>query len=74
MDADESLRLARSAKRIVATKGLGTVRLEVSKSSEAQLLSAILGPTGRLRAPTIRVGGVLLIGFREELYREVLGA
>ncbi len=37
------------------------------------LLATLLGPTGNLRAPTARVGQTLLVGFSEEMYREVLG-
>ena len=32
----------------------------------------MLGPTGNLRAPTLRVGRTLLVGFDEETYRKVL--
>ena len=37
------------------------------------LAAHVLGPTGNLRAPTLRRGKTLLIGFSEEAYREVLG-
>jgi hypothetical protein len=33
----------------------------------------MLGPTGNLRAPTLRVGRTLLVGFDEDTYRKVLG-
>jgi hypothetical protein len=32
----------------------------------------MLGPTGNLRAPTLRVGRTLVVGFDEETYRKVL--
>lgn len=35
------------------------------------LLSHILGPTGNLRAPTIRRGKTLLVGFDDSAYRQV---
>lgn len=31
----------------------------------------MLGPTGNLRAPTIRTGATVLVGFNEEAYRTV---
>jgi hypothetical protein len=37
------------------------------------LAAAILGPTGNLKAPTLRIGKTLLVGFNEEAYRQVLG-
>jgi hypothetical protein len=32
----------------------------------------MLGPTGNLRAPTARVGKVVLVGFNEDAYTDVL--
>ena len=31
----------------------------------------MLGPTGNLRAPTIRTGATVLVGFNEEAYQKV---
>ena len=36
-------------------------------------LAAMLGPTGNLRAPTLKVGKTLLVGFNEEAYGGVFG-
>lgn len=36
------------------------------------LLDAMLGPTGNLRAPALRVGGTVLVGFAETAYRDAL--
>ena len=33
----------------------------------------MLGPTGNLRAPCLRVGKTVLVGFDEETYTRVLG-
>ncbi len=41
--------------------------------TDALLLKAMLGPTGNMRAPAIRRGKTLLIGFNEELYETTLG-
>ena len=38
------------------------------------LLAHLLGPTGNLRAPTLRRGKTLLVGFNDEAYRQVLGS
>jgi hypothetical protein len=35
-------------------------------------LALLLGPTGNLRAPAIRAGRVLLVGFDEPTYRRIL--
>jgi hypothetical protein len=38
------------------------------------LLACMLGPTGNLKAPTLRKGKTLLVGFGADAYRQVLGA
>lgn len=60
---------------IYASKGKQVVRLDLRKqpADEQTLAGLLLGPTGNLRAPTVRVGRKLLIGFDEDTYAEVLG-
>lgn len=36
------------------------------------LAAHLLGPTGNLRAPTLRKGNTLLVGFNEDAYEETL--
>ena len=38
-----------------------------------EAVTAMLGSTGNLRAPTLRVGETLLVGFNETVYAEVFG-
>ena len=38
----------------------------------ADLVAAMLGPTGNLRAPTARVGKTVVVGFNEDVYSDVL--
>ena len=66
----EALALAKSAARVVAIKGKSVVTFDMkTPPSDVDLLNAILGPTGNLRAPTVRVGKTLLVGFDEAAYR-----
>ncbi len=37
------------------------------------LKKVMLGPTGNLRAPTLRKGKTLVIGFNEDMYQEIFG-
>jgi hypothetical protein len=61
----EALELARSADRIIAARGPTVTVFDMKDSppDEATLLKHLLGPTGNLRAPTMRFGKTLLIGF-----------
>ena len=48
------------------------VDLKKGRPDRATLLGLLLGPTGNLRAPTLRKGRTLIVGFEEETYRKVL--
>jgi arsenate reductase-like glutaredoxin family protein len=56
------------------SKGKKVVMFDMKKDPPDQetLLSAMLGPTGNLRAPCVRRGKTLLVGFNENAYREAL--
>lgn len=73
MGAKDALKLAREADEIYASKGKKTVHLDLKKDkpSDDEILAVMLGPTGNLRAPTIKRGKTLLIGFDDQMYRKV---
>ncbi len=47
--------------------------LKKDKPAEEDMLKAMLGTTGNLRAPTVQRGKTILVGFNPELYEEILG-
>jgi arsenate reductase-like glutaredoxin family protein len=57
------------------TKGKRVVRVDLRKQRppDAELLSLLLGPSGNLRAPTVRRGRRLVVGFDETTYRSLVG-
>ena len=68
----EALALARQASRLVAAKGTKVTELDLTKKpSDAEILALMLGPTGNLRAPTLRVGDTLFVGFPKEGFDEL---
>jgi hypothetical protein len=71
---EEAIRLARSAARVVAARGKKMVTFDMRDDppDDDTLAEHILGPTGNLKAPTLRIGDTLLVGFGEEAYRQVL--
>ena len=70
----EALALVQEVDEIYASKGKQVVRLDLKKDKpeKAALLALLLGPTGNLRAPTLRKGRTLLVGFDEASYAKVL--
>jgi hypothetical protein len=71
----EAVAMARQARRLIAAKGKKVTVLDLSKAqpSDAVLAEHMLGPTGNLRAPTIRVGETLLIGYNDAVFADTFG-
>lgn len=69
-----ALELARSAARLVVSRGRSVLEFDMQRDppDDETLARAILGPTGNLRAPTIRRGTTLLVGFNEQAYATLL--
>jgi arsenate reductase-like glutaredoxin family protein len=71
---DEALALAKSAERVVVARGKKIVTFDMKQNppDDDTLVAHLLGPTGNLKAPTLRKGRTLLVGFSEDAYRQVL--
>lgn len=62
-----------NADELIVAKGRKVARITIGDSDTATAAAAMLGPTGNLRAPTLKVGRTLIVGFDEESYERVLG-
>jgi hypothetical protein len=64
--------LARQARRLIAIKGkkVTTVELTPIQPSDDALAALMLGPTGNLRAPTLRVGDTVVVGYNDAVFAE----
>jgi len=63
------------AAQVVVAKGKRVLAFDMKKDppAKADFEKAVLGPSGNLRAPTIRTGKTWLVGFHEEAYGDRLG-
>jgi arsenate reductase-like glutaredoxin family protein len=68
----DAAKLVREASRVIVAKGKNVRQFPGGKAT-AEIVDALLGPTGNLRAPTVRVGKTLLVGFDAESFSKVLG-
>ena len=70
----EAIKLARAASDIYVAKGKKVVHFDVARDrpSDDELLKYLLGPSGNLRAPTMRAGKTLLVGFAPEVFAKIL--
>ncbi len=67
----DALALAKTASVIHVAKGKKIVTFDMAKNApdDDTLIAHLLGPTGNLRAPTIKKGKTLYVGFNEDVYR-----
>ena len=63
------------AERVVVARGKKVVTFDMTKEppDDDTLAAHLLGPTGNLKAPTLRKGRTLLVGFSEDVYQQVFG-
>jgi arsenate reductase-like glutaredoxin family protein len=71
----EALELLGNVDELYATRGKKVVHINLKQErpDDATLLKLVIGPSGKLRAPTLKKGRTLLVGFDEETYQKVLG-
>ena len=67
--------MARQANDIYAAKGQKVVHVNLKKDKpdDETLAKLIVGPSGNLRAPALRMGKTLIVGFNRETYEKLLG-
>ena len=70
----EALAIAKGCQKVIAAKGKNVVELEVKSTDDDTLLKHLVGPSGKMRAPAIRKGKTLLIGFHDTGFDTVLGS
>jgi arsenate reductase-like glutaredoxin family protein len=75
MGLKDALALLEGAHELVATRGKKVERLDLRAGlpDRATVTRLMIGPSGNLRAPTLRVGRKVLVGFDEDAYRKALG-
>ena len=70
----EALNLTKEVSEIYSIRGKKVIHVELKDKPDKYTLAAVLlGPTGNLRAPTLRKGKTLIVGFNEEIYNRFFG-
>ncbi len=66
--------MLRDIDEIYATKGRAVVHVHLKKEQpeEERLFELLIGRTGNLRAPVLRIGRKLIVGFDEGIYKKLL--
>ena len=55
---------------MIVAKGKKISEFKPAGKASKELVDAMLGPTGNLRAPTLRRGKTVLVGFNEEVFEQ----
>jgi hypothetical protein len=69
-----ALGVLKDIEQLYVAKGKRVVHVDLRRQTppRAELLALLLGPTGNLRAPTLRTGRTLIVGFDQATYERVL--
>jgi hypothetical protein len=67
--------MVREAHRLIAAKGkkVTAIDLRTAPPPDDVLAGLMLGPTGNLRAPVMRVGQTILVGYNEQAFTDMFG-
>lgn len=70
---EDVLQLFADVKTLVVANGKKIIHLDPALMDRQELISAVVGRSGNLRAPALRIGTTFYIGFNEELYTTIAG-
>jgi arsenate reductase-like glutaredoxin family protein len=68
LQAEDARAILQQSSKLIVAKGKKVSTFDVRKEVSDEAVAAMLGPTGNLRAPTLRVGKTVFVGFNEEQY------
>ena len=72
LQSDTAEAIALESSKIIVAKGKSLKTFKGGANYDKDAIAAMLGTTGNLRAPLLRVGKTTLVGFNEEVYVDVL--
>ncbi len=73
LGASDAREIAKASSKVYVAKGKKLDVFDMKSATLKEVAEKMLGPTGNLRAPTLRVGKTTLVGFSEEAYGQILG-
>jgi arsenate reductase-like glutaredoxin family protein len=70
LQLDDAMKLLKGVDKLYATRGVKVIEVDLKKANptKEQLAELIIGPSGKLRAPTVKHGKTLVVGFNEGMY------
>lgn len=71
IDGDQAWQLISEFNTVHIGKGKKTLTFKPSPENKDEILKAAMGRSGNLRAPTIKTGQAIIIGFNEDIYKQL---
>ena len=68
LQAKDARELLKSVSKLIVAKAKKVNEFSVKDRVSRDAVEAMLGPTGNLRAPAIRSGKTMLVGFNDEVF------
>jgi hypothetical protein len=70
IDAESAWKLIRDVSTVHIGKGKKVLTYTPADDNREEILKAAIGPTGNLRAPAVRKGDRLYIGYTDQIYSD----
>jgi arsenate reductase-like glutaredoxin family protein len=67
----DAAELAKAASKVIVAKGKKVSEFKTGGKASDEVVEAMLGPTGNLRAPTLRKGKTVIVGYNDEVFEAV---
>ncbi len=71
----DALELVNQVNDLYVTRGTKVIHINLKKErpDDETLLGLLIGPSGKLRAPTLKIGKTMIVGFDLATYEKVVG-
>jgi hypothetical protein len=73
LGASDARSIAKATSKVYVAKGKKLDVFDMKDAKIGEVVEKMLGPTGNLRAPTLRIGKQTVVGFNDEAYGSLLG-
>lgn len=72
IEGDDAWKLLSASEEIVVGKGKKSIVFTPADDNREEILKVSLGRTGNLRAPTLKIGKRMLVGYNDDMYNSYL--
>lgn len=69
-DFESAWNFLKTAQKLKIARGKKILEFEPIDANKDEILKIAMGRSGNLRAPTVKLGSEILVGYNEELYQE----